>query len=254
MKTRSLVRLAVVVASLVGGTAANAQAVATLPAAATLMAKYTAAVGGPAYLAAKSVVTKGGMSMPAAGINATFELKQVSPNQMAMVTEIPGMGKIEAGFDGTNAWSVDPMQGARLLTGKELDQIKDESDRRAAIRSADMFSKVETVADTTMNSEKCFLVKLNWKSGRESFDCYSSATGLLVASRSVQQTPMGDMPIATMFNDYKKFGDVLVATKTTQEAMGQQQVLTITSVEFGNGTGVAIVPPASVQALVKPAK
>ena len=193
--------------------------------------------------------------MPAAGINATFLLTQVAPNQMSMVTEIPGMGKIEAGFDGTTAWSMDPMQGARLLTGKELDQIRDESDRRAAIRSPEMFSAVQTVADTTMNSERCYLVKLTWKSGRETHDCYSAATGLMVASKSVQKTAMGDIPVVTMFSEYKKFGDVTVATKTVQEAMGQQQVLTISSVELGNGAGVTVTPPAAVQALVKaPAK
>lgn len=251
----SLLRLTAVLVPLIAvGTVANAQANTALPPAATLTAKYANAVGGKAYLAAKSVVTKGGMSMPAAGINASFELTQLSPNQMAMVTEIAGMGKIEAGFDGTTAWSVDPMQGARVLAGKELDQIKDEADRRGSVRAPEMFSAVETVADTTMNSERCYLVKLTWKSGRESFDCYSPTTGLLVASRSVQQTAMGDMPVVTLFSDYKKFGDVLVATKTTQEAMGQQQVLTIASVVFGDGTGVTIAPPPSVQALVKPAK
>ena len=234
--------------------ASVATAQTPLPPAATLVAKYSAAMGGPAYMGAKAIMTKGSMSMPAAGINATFEMTQLAPNQMAMTTDIAGMGKIEAGFDGTTAWSMDPMQGARVLTGKELDQLKDEADRRGALRSPEMFLKIETVADTTMNSEACYLVKLNWKSGRESFDCYSKTTGLLVASKSVQTTAMGDMPVVSYFNEYKKFGDVMVATKTTQEAMGQQQVLTINSVVLGDGAGVKIAPPAAVQALAKPAK
>ena len=220
-----------------------------MPPAATLVAKYASAVGGPAFLAAKSIVTKGGMSMPAAGINATFELKQVA-NQMSMVTEIPGMGKIEAGFDGTTAWSMDPMQGARVLSGAELDQVKDEADRRGAVRSPELFTSIETVADTTMNSERCFLVKLVWKSGREMWDCYSASSGLLVASRSTQKNAMGEIPVLTLFSEYKKFGDVMVATKMTQEAMGQQQILTVSSVEFGDGKEV-VAPPAAVQALIK---
>jgi hypothetical protein len=36
-----------------------------------------------------------------------------------------------------------------------------------------------------------------------------------------------------------------------QELMGQQQILTIASVEFGDGTGIAITPPAAVAALIK---
>jgi hypothetical protein len=227
---------------------AGAQAPA-MPPAATLVAKYASTVGGPAFLAAKSIVTKGGMSMPAAGINATFELKQVA-NQMSMITEIPGMGKIEAGYDGTTAWSMDPMQGARVLAGAELDQIKDEANRRGVVRSPELFTSIETVADTTMNSERCFLVKLVWKSGREMWDCYSASSGLLVASRSTQKNPMGEIPVLTLFNDYKKFGDVMVATKMTQEAMGQQQILTVSSVVFGDGTEV-VAPPPAVQALIK---
>ncbi|HMA21044.1 MAG TPA: hypothetical protein VKO87_09575, partial [Gemmatimonadaceae bacterium] len=86
---------------------------------------------------------------------------------------------------------------------------------------------------------------------RETYDCYSVATGLMVASQGTQKTPMGDIPVLTLYNDYKKFGDVMVATKTVQELMGQQQILTIASVEFGDGTGVTIVPPAAVQALIK---
>ena len=222
-----------------------------LPPAATLIAKFAAAVGGPAYLSAKSIVTKGGMSMPAAGLNATFQMTQLTPNQMQMVTTIPGMGDVTVGFDGTTAWAMDPMQGPRVLAGKELDQMRDEADRRANVRSPELFSAMVTVADTTMNSERCYLVKLNWKSGRESYDCYSAATGLIVAAKSTQQTPMGDIPVVTLFNDYKKFGGITVATKTVQELMGQQQILTIASVEFGDGTGLTVTPPAAVQALIK---
>ena len=227
---------------------------APLPPAATLLAKYGEVIGAPAFLAPKSVVMKGAMSMPAAGINASFQMTQLSPNHMSMVTEIAGLGKIEAGYDGTTAWSMDPMQGASVLAGKELIQLIDEADRRGVARSAELFSAMETVADTTMNSERCYLVKLTWKSGRETQDCYSAATGLLIATKGVSQTGMGEMPVVTLFHDYKKFGDVMVPTKTVAEAMGQQQILTIDSVVFGDGNGVTITPPPAVQALAKPAK
>lgn len=230
---------------------ASAQAATTLPTAASLVAKYAAAVGGPAYLSAKSIVTKGAMSMPAAGINAQFQMTQLAPNLMQMVTTIPGMGEVQVGYDGTNGWAMDPMQGPRVLAGGELDQMKDEADRRANVRSAELFTAMETVKDTTMNSERCYLVKLSWKSGRQTFDCYSAGTGMLVASRSVQKTAMGEIPVITLFSDFKKFGGVTVPTKTVQELMGQQQILTIASVEFGDGAGVVIVPPAAVVALIK---
>lgn len=249
MKLKSIIRASVAVVPMIAMVQA-ASAQQTLPAASALIAKYVAVTGGQAMMNAKSVVTKGGMSMPAAGINGTVEMTQAGSNQMQMVTNIPGMGEVQAGYDGTIAWAADPMQGPRLLSGKELDQVRDEADRRALVRDAQLFSSMSTIADTTMNGERCYEVKLEWKSGRETFDCYSAATGYLVASRSVQTTSMGAVPVISLFNDYKKFGDVTVATKTTMEMMGQQQILTISSIELGSGA--TITPPPAVQALAKP--
>lgn len=236
-----------------GGASAQSS---SLPSAESIVARFADAIGGDAYLNARSIVTRGTMSMPAAGINATFEMTQVAPDRMAMVTEIAGLGKVEAGYDGTTAWSMDPMQGPRVLTAQELSQVVDEADRRGALRSPAMFSSLVTVADTTMNEERCFLVKFTWKSGRETTDCFSAGTGLMVASRSVQETAMGAIPLLTLINDYRKFGDIMVPTRTVQEAvgMGHQQILTVVSVEFGDGAGVTITPPPAVRALIDSGK
>lgn len=246
----------IAVLGMAAASAAGAQqaavAASTLPPASTLIAKYATAIGGPAFLKAGQITTKGGLLMSAAGINATFEMVQLRPNRMQMVTTIPGVGDIQMGFDGTIAWSMDPMQGPRLLAGKELDELREEADVRAAVRAPELFSSVQTVSDTTINGERCYMVKLTWKSGRETFDCYSPASGLLVASKNVQQTAMGPIPVTTLYADYKKFGDFMAPTKTTQSMMGQQQVMTISSIEIGTGAGTTIVAPPEIKALVKP--
>jgi len=244
-------RSSVVAAALVAVSAGAQTPTQGLPPAAALVAKYAAAIGGPALVKAQQITTKGSMAMVAAGINATFEMVQLAPNRMQMMTTIPGVGAIQVGYDGTIAWSVDPMQGPRLLAGKELDELREEADPRATARAPELFSAVETVADTTMGDERCYMVKLTWKSGRETFDCYSPATGLMVGSKSVQQTGMGAIPVTTVYSEYKKFGDFLMPTRTTQSMMGQQQVMTISSVEVGTGAGVTIVAPPEIKALVK---
>lgn len=238
-----------VLASAAGTAGAQAGA---LPPAASLLAKYGAAVGAPALLKSAAISTKGGLAMPAAGMEATFEMLQLAPNRMQMVTTIPGMGVIQIGYDGTIGWSMNPMQGPRLLSGKELDQMRDEADPRVAARSPELYSALQTVADTTMGGERCYLVKLNWKSGRETFDCFSPASGFVVGSKSIQQTAMGAVPVTALYSEYKKFGDVTLATRTVLEVMGQQQIVTITSVDVGTGAGLEIKMPAEIQALVKP--
>ena len=241
----------VTLTAVTAGAQQPAGAAAALPAAATLVSKYAGAIGAPAMMKASQITTKGGLSMPAAGLNATFEMVQVAPNKMQMMTTIPGVGAIQVGFDGTTGWSVDPMQGPRLLAGKELDEIREQADPRATGRSPELFSAVETVADTTIGGEQCYMVKLTWKSGRETFDCYSGSTGLMIGSRSVQQTAMGAIPVAMVYSEYKKFGDFLVPTKMVQSMMGQEQVTTVTAVEVAAVPSAVIAMPAEVKALKK---
>lgn len=251
--TRNPILSSIAAAALLVSVAGSAGAqTATLPPAAGLLAKYGAAVGAPAFLKSAAISTKGGLSMPAAGMEATFEMVQLAPNRMQMVTNIPGIGTINIGYDGTIGWSVNPMQGPRLLTGKELDQMRDEADPRMAARSPELYSAVATVADTTMGGERCYLVKLTWKSGRETFDCFSPASGLVIGSKAVQETGMGAVPVTILYSDYKKFGEITLPTRTVLEVMGQQQIVTITSVEVGTGVGLEVKPPAEIQALAKP--
>jgi len=221
-----------------------------LPAATALVAKYASAIGAPALLKSQAITTRGSLVM--SGMTASFEMLQLAPNRMRLVTTLPGVGVIQVGFDGATAWSVDPMQGPRLLAGKELVEIQEQGDPRSSVRSSELVATVQTVADTTMGGERCYLVKLNWKSGRETFDCFSAVSGLIVGSRAVQQTSMGAVSVVTLLSDYKKFGDVMVPTKSVQQLMGQEQVMSITAVEFKSAAGVTIAPPPEVQALKKP--
>jgi len=64
---------------------------------------------------------------------------------------------------------------------------------------------------------------------------------------------MGQIPVTTLYSDYKKFGDFMVPTKTVNSMMGQEQVMTVSAVQVGTGAGVTIAAPAEIKALVKPA-
>jgi hypothetical protein len=171
---------------------------------------------------------------------------------MAMTMDIPGMGQVVTGFDGTTGWSVNPMQGPRLLEGKELEQLREESGPSAVLRPADRVRSVETVELTTMNGQPCYKVKVTSISGRESFDCYSTQTGLLVAMMQTQESPMGAVQVTSLFDEYKDFGGLRTPTKVRLQMMGQEQVLTIDRVEFDNPDDPkAIELPEQVKPLVR---
>jgi hypothetical protein len=238
--------------SAISGTPALAQAPEPLPPARELIAKFVAATNSPAALAKHSSVrTKGRFEMAAAGVTGDLEISQARPNKSMMRINLPGMGEIVRGFDGTNGWSLNPMEGPRLLSGRELEQMREESTFGESSRQGPNVASAETVEKTTMNGEACYKVKVLWKSGRESFDCYSAATGLLIASVGKQETPMGTVEVTNLIGDYKDFGGLKVATRLTQQVMGQEQVMTFSTVDYDVADATTFEMPASIKALTE---
>src|SRR5205823_4005783 len=147
-------------------------------------------------LAHASARTKGALEVPAQAIKGEYELLTAHPNKSAMQITLPGVGTIMQGFDGTVAWSNDPMQGAHVMTGKELDAVKERGGIGAELRSAELLTSAETVEKTQMGGQTCYKVKIVWKSGRTSYDCYSTESGLRVGMNDTQDGPMGAMEIS----------------------------------------------------------
>lgn len=223
-----------------------------LPDAKELIANYGKAVGGDAWKAHKSARMKATLEVPAAGMKADIEaLHTFEDRKFFMKTAIPGMGEVLAGFDGTTAWSKEPMSGARVLTGAEADQAAEEADPAASLRQSANIVKSETLEKTTMNSQECYKVRHTWKSGRTSHDCFSAKDGLIVATMVKQVSPMGEMDVTTLLSDYKDFGGIKRASVTTMQLMGSEIKTTVTAWEWDNVKESEMEPPADIKALLK---
>ena len=235
-----------------GASAVAAQAPAPLPPAKDLIAKSAAATNSASVLAKhKSVTAKGKLEMPAAGLSGDLEITQARPNKSMMRINLAGVGEMQQGFDGTTAWAVNPMQGPRIFSGRELDAVREESSFGVSSRMGPNVASSETIEKTEMNGEACYKVKLVWKSGRETFDCYSVASGLLIASIVKQETPMGTVEVTNLIGDYKDFGGQKVATRVAQQAMGQEQVMRFTAIEYDIATDSTFAMPPAIKALTE---
>lgn len=224
-----------------------------LPPAGDLIDRYVEALGGrEAVLAQPGSHATGTFSMPAAGLEAPLEVYSASdPDRTITTVEIPGLGTVQEGFTGEYGWSVNPNLGPRVFEGEELAASRESASTMGQLRDASMFSERTTVEQTEMNGEACYRVKLVWNSGRETFDCYSVDTGLIVATEIVQPTPMGDIPVVSLIGGYESFGGVMTPTQVTQQMMGQEQSITIDSVEIVEVDPERFTPPASIQALIE---
>jgi len=233
--------------------AAQPQPNTTLPSGRAVIDRYVQAIGGrDAVMRHKSIRYVGSFEMPAAGMKGSLNVVQAAPNKMALTVDVPGMGQMVSGYDGTVGWSINPMQGPRVLEGKELEQLREDAGPSAMLRSPDRIRSAETVELTTMNGKSCYKVKITYNSGRESFDCYSSENGLLVGMVQRQESPMGSVEVTTLFDDWKEFGGLKAATKMRQQMLGQEQILTIDRLEFDRPDDAkAVEVPEQIKPLVR---
>jgi len=222
-----------------------------LPEGRALVDRYVELIGGrEAALSRRFMRSTGSFQMPALGITGQLVAYQGQPGKNAVTVDIPGLGQIRSGFNGEVGWSLDPIQGPRLMTGAELAQTKEEASFASSIRDASLVSSAQTVEQAEMNGQACWRVKLTWNSGRETFDCYSVQSGLMVGSTSSQESPTGRIEVTTLLDEYREFGGVRMPTRMTQQMMGQEQVMVIENVEFPAPDDSVFALPPEIQALV----
>jgi hypothetical protein len=230
---------------------ARAQSPAALPPAKDIITRYVQATGGDEWRKHKSGRMKATMDVPGAG-SASLEVVAIFPNAVAQKMTLPGLGEISNGWDGTIAWSVNPMMGPQILTGAQADAMREEADPENGMRMSPNIVSSETVEKTTMNDVECYKVKHTFKSGRVSTDCYGVADGLLVASVTKAVTQMGEVEATQYSSDYKEIGGVRRPMKVITEQMGQRLVLNVISWEWDNVDPKEVEAPAAIKALKKP--
>lgn len=229
---------------------AAAQAPA-LPSAAEVVAKHVAATGGEAAIRKHSSTrATGTFELAAAGLSGPVTVISGAPNRTLLKIEIPGMGEIVSGFDGTNAWSVNPMAGPRLAEGAELQIQAEESGYYGVLDQKEGVTRT-TVAKTEMGGVPCYQVKVTWKSGREATECYAVETGLLAGRQSRVETPQGAIDQTVLIGDYKDFGGIKAPTTMRIQAGGMEQVIRFSSVEYDTVKPEEFAAPAPIQALIK---
>ncbi len=222
-----------------------------VPSAEQVIARYVEAIGGADLIRSRtSMHMVGEFSMPAMGITGPMEVS-VSGMKSLTVIDLEGVGRISVGFDGETAWEMNPFQGPRIKEGKELQQVLEDTGPESMLRDASLFTTRETVGKSEWAGEECWRVRLVWKSGRESFECYSIATGLLIGTETTAATSMGEVPTTITVQEYKDFDGIKFATKATQAAMGVEQQFTFTAVHFMDIDPKVFDLPPEIQALVK---
>ena len=225
-----------------------------LPKANEIFTRGIAAIGGEAAIRKHtSMVTKGTLSMTAAGMSGKLEIISLAPNKILSIMEFPGVGKITQGFDGTVGWSMNPMQGPSLIEGPMLEELKKSSDMYKDLDPSKIWDKAETKGAVNFGGVPCFEIIVSGGPGDGAL-YYEIQTGLTRGMVLTVESPMGKMPSTTIMSDYKEFDGVKIATRTDVEAMNMKQVLVVDSVDYKLVDPSIFNLPPEIKALVSGAQ
>ena len=221
------------------------------PDAPSIVARHVEAIGGEAaYRAIRSVHAHGKLEIPAQGIVAAFELFTARPARMLYRVTVPGVGRIENGYDGRIGWSLNPIAGPELLAGRQLVEAAEDAWFDGPLHEPARVRELTTLDQVEFDGRPAWKVRVVFRSGPEQFEYFDVETGLLIGSEAMRATPQGVVPTVNVLRDYQQFGDLLQATTFVQRAMGFEQVVTLTACEYDQVPDATFELPPAIAALL----
>lgn len=185
-------------------TGAAPAAAAAVPSADQVLDHYVNAIGGrAAWTKLNSRVSKGTIEIPAMNnLSGTVEIHEKAPNSMLAVITLGG-AVFEQGFDGTTAWSNDPQNGVRVLTGAELDDAKREADFYHPLDLKKLYAKMTVTGTDKVGDRQAYVVEATAVGGDPDRMYFDTESGLLVRAVNHRHTPDGVAVFQAEVEDYK---------------------------------------------------
>jgi hypothetical protein len=115
---------------------------------------------------------------------------------------------------------------------------------------ADQFSTMEVVEKLEYNGEQAYKVKMVRKSGNESIQYFSVASGLLIGAEVTQESQMGAMTVQMKFSEYQQQDGLKFPTKT-EVTIGPNSIFTtVKSTTFNTVPPNTFEVPAAIKPLI----
>src|ERR1700722_2923761 len=207
------------------------QAAAAMPTGEQVLDRYVQAIGGrAAWMKLNSRVSKGTIEIPAMNnLNGTVEIHEKAPNLMLAVINLGGAA-FEQGFDGKIAWSDNPQNGLRELSGGELDDARHEANFYHALELRKLYTKMAVTGIERVNGHDTYAVEATRAEGAPDKMYFDMQTGLLVRSMNQRYTPDGLTEFTADVDDYTEVDGVKLPFTVRQTGASATFVIRFTEV------------------------
>jgi hypothetical protein len=245
------VGIACVLAVIAAAPASSGSLQDSLPPAREIVTRFVSAIGGAAaYRSVKSIHARGRMQVALQQINGDLELYSARPARALYRVTVPGIGVIEQGYNGSIGWTLNPISGPELVTGRELAERADDAWFDSPLHEPGRLRELTTLARVEFDGRPAYKVRVVHNSGHEQIEYFDVETGLLIGSEADQTSPQGVVHTVNIVRNYARFGPLLQATTYIQRALGFEQTMVLRSIEFDTVPDSAFEPPAAVKALI----
>ena len=207
--------------------AAPTAVTAKLPAAKEIIDRYVQAIGGrEANEKIKTRVSKGTIELAPMGVKGTIESYAAAPDKSYTKLTLAGLGDIIEAFDGTTAWTINPLQGNRDKAGVELLQTKLISNFYREINLDKLYPQMEVKGVEKVGDREAYVV-VGTPVGLDPQTFYfDKETGFLLRADSVTVTPEGKTPIKSFFEDVRTVDGVKTPFKV-RAVTPQFEIITV---------------------------
>ena len=102
----------------------------------------------------------GTLLLPSQKISGTLDVWVIRDHGTKTIIEINGLGKTEQGYDLSMAWSINPMQGPRIITGKAIYDLQKTYESFMAPKMAERYNDAKVLGTKTIRGEQAFHMHL----------------------------------------------------------------------------------------------
>ena len=197
-----------------------------------------------AFVRLHSRVTAATVNVVTSGLKYHMNISQKQPNFVLNEQEIPGVGRVVQGYDGTTAWVNSEVQGYRTLKGEELQQVLANADMRAEAQLRWRCPLWRLLGEREINGRRArgvALAALQGFVGNHYFDVENGR--LLRIESNVSAGPGGNLAVTIEFSDFRSVDGLTMPFVTTVTNPAVQSVTTVESVRTNVPLDDAIFKP-----------
>jgi zinc protease len=204
-----------------------------LPAAKEVVDKYVKAIGGrDALLKHKSRYQTGTIELSPMGVKGTIESFSRSDNRALTKISLAGIGDILDGYDGTTAWTANPVQGNRVKEGKELEQAKRLNNFGREANLEKIYTSLTVKNVEKVGDRDAYVVVASTEGLPDDILYFDTETGLMLRSDSIVLAPEGQQATSSFYEDYREVNGIKSAHKIRAKTPAFEIITAVTEIKY----------------------